>query len=100
VPEGGFYTWVRLPDGLDARDMLPRAVTARVAYVPGTAFYYDGAGADHMRLSFCYPTPERIREGVRRLAGVVSAESELVDLFGTGGADVAGTVQAPAPDVS
>jgi DNA-binding transcriptional MocR family regulator len=100
VPEGGFYTWVRLPDGLDARDMLPRAVTARVAYVPGTAFYYDGAGADHMRLSFCYPTPERIREGVRRLAGVVSAESELVDLFGTGGADVAGTVQAPAPDIS
>ena len=35
VPDGGFYTWVRLPDGLDAKDMLPRAVTARVAYVPG-----------------------------------------------------------------
>lgn len=34
VPDGGFYTWVRLPDGLDAKDMLPRAVTARVAYVP------------------------------------------------------------------
>ena len=52
--------------------MLPRAVTARVAYVPGTAFYADGAGADHMRLSYCFPTPERIREGVRRLAGVVA----------------------------
>ena len=39
VPDGGFYTWVRLPEGLDAKEMLPRAVTARVAYVPGTAFY-------------------------------------------------------------
>ncbi|MHA7134502.1 aminotransferase-like domain-containing protein [Oerskovia turbata] len=86
VPNGGFYTWVKLPDGLDARSMLPRAVTARVAYVPGTAFYADGTGADHVRLSYCFPTPERIREGVRRFAGVVSAERELVDLFGTSGA--------------
>ena len=53
--------------------MLPRAVTARVAYVPGTAFFADGFGARRMRLSYCYPTPERIREGVRRLAGVIEA---------------------------
>ncbi len=84
VPEGGFYTWVRLPNGMDAQAMLPRAITALVAYVAGTAFYADGQGADHMRLSFCYPTPDRIREGVRRLAGVVAAESELVQIFGTG----------------
>ena len=57
--------------------MLPRAVTARVAYVPGTAFFADGFGSGAMRLSFCYPTPERIREGVRRLAGVIEAEMEL-----------------------
>ena len=98
VPDGGFYTWVRLPDGLDAKDMLPRAVTARVAYVPGTAFYFDGSGADHMRLSFCYPTPERIREGVRRLAGVVAGERELVELFGTTGSAGQRDVQSPAPD--
>ncbi len=85
VPEGGFYTWVKLPEGLDAQAMLPRAITALVAYVSGTAFYADGQGSDHMRLSFCYPTPERIREGVRRLAGVVAAETELVEIFGTGG---------------
>lgn len=100
VPDGGFYTWVRLPDGLDAKAMLPRAVTARVAYVPGTAFYADGQGSDHMRLSFCYPTPERIREGVRRLAGVVTGESELVSLFGAGLGASRGDVQAPGPDVS
>ncbi len=83
VPDGGFYVWVTLPEGIDARSMLPRAVTARVAYVPGTAFFYNGEGSGHMRLSYCYPTPERIREGVRRLSTVVNAEAELVQLFGT-----------------
>ena len=82
TPNGGFYTWVTLPEGLNARSMLPRAVKAQVAYVSGTAFYYDGRGVDHMRLSFCYPEPDRIREGVRRLAGVVNAEKQLVDMFG------------------
>ncbi|MFD7021637.1 PLP-dependent aminotransferase family protein [Promicromonospora sukumoe] len=102
VPQGGFFVWVRLPDGLDARAMLPRAVTARVAYVPGTAFYYDGSGSDHMRLSFCFPTPERIREGVRRLAGVVNGESELVQIFGTSAQPDPDTddVESPAPDLA
>lgn len=84
TPAGGFYTWVTLPEGLDAKSMLPRAVRGQVAYVSGTAFYYDGRGADHMRLSFCYPTPAEIREGIRRLANVVNAEKELVEMFGAG----------------
>ncbi len=112
TPEGGFYTWVTLPEGLDAKSMLPRAVRGRVAYVSGTAFYYDGRGANHMRLSFCYPTPAEIHEGVRRLAGVVNAEKELVEMFGAGfippDADVttgrvlppqAPSDQGPAPDM-
>lgn len=91
-PDGGFYVWVKLPEGLDAKSMLRRAVKELVAYVSGTAFYYDGRGADHMRLAFCYPTPERIREGVRRLGRVVRKEKELVDIFG------AGFAHAPAED--
>ena len=90
VPDGGFYTWVTLPEGLDAKAMLPRAVRAQVAYVSGTAFYYDGSGSNHMRLSFCYPTPEEIREGVRRLSTVVNAEKEIVDMFGTASGNEAG----------
>lgn len=82
VPDGGFYTWVTLPEGLDAHAMLPRAVTHRVAYVSGTAFFANGEGRDYMRLSYCYPTPENIREGVRRLGTVVEAEKELVNMFG------------------
>jgi len=82
VPEGGFYVWLTLPPGIDAKAMLPRAVTARVAYVPGTAFFADGFGSGSVRLSYCYPTPERIREGVRRLAGVLEQEMELRATFG------------------
>ncbi len=85
VPGGGFYVWLTLPAGLDSLAMLPRAVTARVAYVPGSAFYADGSGARAMRLSYCFPTPERIREGVRRLATVVEQELELYETFGAAG---------------
>ena len=83
-PEGGFYIWLKIPEGLDSRAMLPRAITAKVAYVAGTGFYMNGEGADHMRLAFCYPTPDRIREGIRRLAGVIDNERDTVELFGAG----------------
>lgn len=102
VPDGGFYVWLTLPPGVDAKKMLPRAVTARVAYVPGTAFFADGFGAGSMRLSYCYPTPERIREGVRRLAGVVEAELELRTTFGAhlGSPELNGSNDAPGVDLT
>jgi DNA-binding transcriptional MocR family regulator len=86
-PAGGFYVWLKLPDGLDSKTMLPRAISGRVAYVPGTGFYADGGGGNYMRLSFCYPEPARIREGVRRLASVVEAELDLRATFGALPAD-------------
>ena len=82
VPGGGFYVWMTLPDGMDAAAMLPLAVTGRVAYVPGTAFYADGQGRSSLRLSYCFPDPDRIREGVRRLATVIEEEVELRNTFG------------------
>ena len=99
-PEGGFYVWLTLPDGLDAKAMLPRAVTARVAYVPGTAFFADGSGSRHLRLSYCYPTPERIVEGVHRLAGVLEQEVELRATFGASAIRSTGGYDAPGADVS
>ncbi|HEX8001540.1 MAG TPA: PLP-dependent aminotransferase family protein [Mycobacteriales bacterium] len=98
-PSGGFYSWVTLPEGLDAKEMLPRAVTARVAYVPGTAFYADDQGRSSLRLSYCYPEPDRIREGVRRLAGVIEEEQELRETFGPVSAQDTGGFDAPSPDV-
>ncbi len=83
VPQGGFYSWVTLPPGVDATAMLPRAVAALVAYVPGTGFFADGEGRRNMRLSYCYPPADRIREGVRRLAGVIETELDIAATFGT-----------------
>ncbi len=82
VPGGGFFVWVTLPPGLDSQAMLPRAVTARVAYVPGTAFYADGFGSRFMRLSYCFPTPDRIIEGTRRLGEVLEYEAGVLETFG------------------
>lgn len=81
VPTGGFYVWVTLPDHMDSKAMLPRAVKELVAYTPGTAFYADGNGRNNIRLSFCYPTPEFIREGIRRLSVVINGELDLLNTF-------------------
>ena len=101
-PNGGFYVWLTLPDTLDSKAMLPRAVKELVAYTPGTAFFADGQGRQNMRLSFCYPTPEHIRLGIRRLATVIKDELELLDTFaGTGSLSPAHNGRrfgAPPPD--
>ena len=100
IPAGGFYSWLTLPHGLDATAMLPRAVANLVAYVPGTGFYVDGQGRQNLRLSYCYPEPDRIREGVRRLAAVIEGELELAQTFGTAHALSAVTGSSvPAPDL-
>jgi DNA-binding transcriptional MocR family regulator len=76
-PSGGFYIWVTVPAWLDTKSLLAAAVERRVAYVPGTAFYPDGRGTDRMRLAFCYPTEDRIREGVARLGALLHEETQL-----------------------
>ncbi len=76
-PHGGFYLWVTLPSWFDTRAMLAAAVERRVAYVPGTAFYADGRGANQMRLAFCLPTEDRIREGIARLGALLADEEHL-----------------------
>ena len=75
-PAGGFYVWVTLPPEIDTTALMPKAIVAKVAYVPGTAFYADGFGSWSMRLSYCHPTPERIREGVKALGGVIKTEMQ------------------------
>ncbi|QVQ54643.1 PLP-dependent aminotransferase family protein [Spiractinospora alimapuensis] len=98
-PAGGFFVWLTLPEGLDSKAMLPLAVNERVAYVPGTGFYANEEGRRNMRLSFCYPTPEQIREGVRRLSGVIEREIALRDTFGDVTTRPTDGTDAPSPDV-
>jgi DNA-binding transcriptional MocR family regulator len=99
-PDGGFMVWFTAPEGVDTKAMLPRAVTQRVAYASGTGFYSGEQGSRQMRLSFCYPTPERIREGVRRLANTLTDEMELVRTFGSVSQRTASGPQAPSPDTA
>jgi 2-aminoadipate transaminase len=63
--------FVYLDEDVDTKEMLPEALSAGVAYVPGSAFYVDGSGRNTMRLNFSYPTEEEIRVGIERLAQVV-----------------------------
>ena len=101
-PNGGFYVWLTLPEYLDSKGMLPRAVTELVAYTPGTAFYANGDGRDKIRLAFCYPTPETIHEGIRRLEGVIRQETELFDTFHppARGDESDKHFQSPPPDLA
>ena len=70
-PKGGFFIWATLPDGLRDVDVLARALEHGVVFVIGSAFHVDGSGHNTIRLSFSAPTPDRIREGVRRLAATL-----------------------------
>jgi 2-aminoadipate transaminase len=72
-PQGGLFLWVTLPAGLDMQAIFKSAIEQNVAFVPGDSFYAnDGReGSRHMRLNFSNATPERIREGIRRLAAAV-----------------------------
>jgi 2-aminoadipate transaminase len=78
APRGGFFLWVTLPEGIDADRMLARAVDHGVIYVAGQAFFVDGRGQSTVRLSFSAPAPDRIREGVTRLAATVQEEIQAL----------------------
>jgi len=67
-PQGGLFLWLTFPEWMDAADVLKAAIEQKVAFVPGASFFADGTGQHTARLNFSNATPERIDEGVRRLA--------------------------------
>jgi 2-aminoadipate transaminase len=69
--DGGLFTFVTMRDDIDTAALVPNAVASGVAYVPGAPFFVDGSGRNTMRLTFAKENDERIREGIRRLAGVL-----------------------------
>jgi 2-aminoadipate transaminase len=70
-PDGGMFLWVRLPEGISAIELLPKAVEAGVAFVPGAAFYADAADPRTLRLSFVTASEEQIRIGIAALAKAI-----------------------------
>ena len=78
-PEGGMNIWVRLPEPLDAADLLARAQKEGVAYLPGRYFAVSRPEAGALRLSFAGLAPEQIREGLAILGRVFSGETAAAE---------------------
>ena len=72
TPEGGFFVWVTLPEGIDTYPLLQQAIDAGVVFIPGAAFTPGNEPSSKLRLAFSGVTPEQIYEGVRRLAPVIT----------------------------
>jgi 2-aminoadipate transaminase len=72
TPHGGFFSWLTLPDGVDATAFAQGAVERGVAVVPGSLFYADGRGGENVRLSFSLVDELRIDDGIERLASLLS----------------------------
>jgi 2-aminoadipate transaminase len=78
-PDGGLFLWVTLPDNMDSKDLLKKAVAKKVAFVPGAAFATDGNIQNTMRLNFSNASDENIVEGIKRLGEVIKAEQNSND---------------------
>ncbi len=70
-PEGGFFVWVTLPEGVDTYPLLQKAIDAGVVFIPGAAFTPSDEPSNKLRLAYSAVPPEAITEGVRRLAPVL-----------------------------
>ncbi len=73
-PKGGLFTWVTLPEGMDAKELMPKCLAKDVAYVPGGIFYPNGGNANHFRLNYSNMPEDRIVEGIKRLGDVLKEE--------------------------
>lgn len=70
-PDGGMFLWLRLPEGMSALQLLPRAVERNVAFVPGAAFYADQPDDRTLRLSFVTASQGQIRTAIAALAAAI-----------------------------
>ncbi len=74
VPKGGLYIWCRLPEHIDASKLLNRSIQKGVAFVPGCTFYSECRERNCFRLNFTFPSPSRIRTGIK---GLIEALEEV-----------------------
>ncbi len=73
-PQGGMFIWVTLPSHIDCMRLLDEAIARNVAFVPGAPFYANAPQSNTLRLSFVTVPPEKIREGIARLGGLIAAK--------------------------
>ncbi len=73
-PQGGLFTWVILPDYIDATQMARKCLDKKVAYVPGGSFFPNGGNKNTFRLNYSCMDEDRIVEGIKRIAEVIKSE--------------------------
>lgn len=76
-PDGGLFIWASLPEVIDTTDLLAKALSANVAFVPGAGAFLDGRGRNSMRLNFSGVDEDKIVEGVRRIGEVIGGQLDL-----------------------
>jgi 2-aminoadipate transaminase len=76
VPDGGFFIWLTLPEGINTGPLLAQARELGIEYLPGSACFFDGSGANTIRLSFSFARDDVIDEGIRRLGDLIKAEMQ------------------------
>jgi 2-aminoadipate transaminase len=92
-PEGGLFVWATLPEAINTEDLLARALSKGVAFVPGTSAYVDGRGQHSMRLNFSGVKEDRIIEGIRRIGEAAAEQLSLYETM-TGEMKLPGTGEA------
>lgn len=75
-PRGGYYIWCRLPEGVSSAKLIPVAARRNVVFVPGTPFYCDGQGDEHIRLNYTFVDIDKIEPGIK---GLCEAIKELME---------------------
>ena len=70
-PEGGLFTWIELPEGISARDVLVRSLEKKIAFVPGGSFYPKGNKENTLRINYSNMPEDRIEKGLKTLGEVV-----------------------------
>jgi len=68
-PQGGFFVWCTLREGIQMEALQEEALRAGVAFISGKPFFLEGFdGERHLRLNFPRLPEGRIEEGIQRLA--------------------------------
>lgn len=76
-PQGGMFTWLTLPEGLDSEHLVERCIKRGVVFVPGKSFFVNGEGSRFIRMNFSNPSPDEIEKGIRIMGEVIKQEMKL-----------------------
>ena len=75
TPEGGFFVWLTLPEGVSVAKLLPAAREQNVEFLPGAATYHHGEGDNQLRLSYSFADEKQITKGIEILGELVKAQA-------------------------